>query len=106
VSLPKLTKWNGAGDLFRSLTVDLPADAVVMSNNPPGLWMATGHPGVPPVNGDVSDLLNAADTFGVTYILLDTNIPSGLLPLYQNGGDERLTLIKTMDDWKLFEVKR
>jgi hypothetical protein len=106
VSLPKLTNWNGGGDLFRSLTIDLPADAVVMSNNPPGLWIATDHPGVPPVNGNVANLLNAADTFGVTHVLLDTNVPTGLLPLYQNGGDERLTLIKTMGDWKLFEVEQ
>lgn len=104
IILPGLTRRNGAGATFRALTSDLPVEAVVMSNNPPALWIATGHPGLPPVNGDVSNLLAAADYYGVDYVLLDTNVPAGLLSLYQTGQGERLKLVKTIDDWKLFEV--
>ncbi len=104
IVLPGLPSRNGSGELFRNLTADLPSNAAVMSNNPPALWVATGHPGVPPVNGDVPALLAAVDQYGVDYVLLDTNIPAGLLPLYQTGQGERLKLIKTTGSWKLFEV--
>ncbi len=104
LSLPIVTHWNGAGDGFRMIVAGLPPDAVLMSNNPPGVWVATRHPGIPLVVGPVPNLLAAADHYSVRYLLLDINHTADLDPLYQTGVGDRLKLIKTVGAWKVFEV--
>ncbi len=93
-------------DPMYALLRDLPTKAVVMSNNPPGVWAATGHPGVPLPNGDGDTVIAIADKFHVRYIVMDKNIAPGLVPLYQSSGAEWLRLIKQEGDVKLFEVMR
>jgi 4-amino-4-deoxy-L-arabinose transferase-like glycosyltransferase len=102
--LPIVTQWNGAGDQFREVADGLAPGAVVMSNNPPGLWVATRHPGIPLVVGDLSSVLAAADHYSVQYIFLDPNHTQELEPLYQNESADRLTLVKKVGAWKVFEV--
>ncbi|MBM4421908.1 MAG: glycosyltransferase family 39 protein [Chloroflexi bacterium] len=102
----RLKEWNGGDASFREIGAAIPGDAVVMSNNPPGFWVATGHPGIPLVNGDVSILLLAADRFNARYVLLDHNIPAGLGALYASERGERLQLVNRWGEWKLFEVAR
>lgn len=102
----RLRGWNDGDALFREIGAVIPGDAVVMSNNPPGFWVATGHPGIPLVNGDVQMLLSAADRFEARYVLLDHNVPAGLADLYFNEKGERLILVKRWEEWKLFEVTR
>jgi hypothetical protein len=106
VALPIITYWNGAGDQFRQLGADIPQGAVVMSNNPPGLWVATRLAGIPLVVGTVPDLLAAADQYSVQYLLLDQNHTLGLDALYQSESGERLRLVKRVGEWKVFEVLR
>jgi 4-amino-4-deoxy-L-arabinose transferase-like glycosyltransferase len=93
-------------DPMVALLRDLPTEAVVMSNNPPGLWSATGHPGIPLPNGDGNTVIALADKFHVRYIVMDTNIAPGLVSLYQSSGTEWLRLIEQEGDMKLFEVMR
>ncbi len=102
----RLPSWNDGDALLREIGVVFPSDAGVMSNNPPGFWVATGHPGVMVPNGNVSTLLVVADKFGMRYVLLDRNYPAGLAELYRAEGGERLTLVGRWDEWKLFEVSR
>ena len=104
IVIPRVMTWGGGAELFRKIGAVIPGDAVVMSNNPPGFWIATGHPGIPLVNGDVSDLLGAADYYSAQYVLLDQNVPPGLADLYATESGERLNLIRRWGDWKLFEV--
>ncbi len=104
IALPNLMGWSGEGAVFREIGAAIPAEAVVMSNNPPGFWVATGHPGVPLVNGDPPNLLAAADRFSTRYVLLDANHPAGLAELYVNESGERLRLRRRWGDRKLFEV--
>lgn len=101
-----VSQWNGSGDLFRQIVADLPSAAVVMSNNPPGVWVATDHSGIPLVAGDVTELLAAADRYSVAYVLLDQNHTLGLEELYQTESAERLRLVKKVGAWKVFEVVR
>ncbi|MEK7786774.1 MAG: hypothetical protein AAB658_15295, partial [Chloroflexota bacterium] len=104
LTIPRL---RGLGeDPAYALLRDLPTEAVVMSNNPPGVWVATGHPGVPLPNGDGNTVIALADKFHVRYIVMDKNIAPGLAPLYQSSGTERLRLIRQEGDVKLFEVMR
>lgn len=102
----RLRGWNDADALFREIGAAIPGDAVVMSNNPPGFWVATGHGGIPLVNGDVATLLAAADQFNVRYVLLDHNYPAGLAELYASDSGARLRVIDRWGEWKLFEVAR
>ena len=102
----RLPSWNNGDALFREIGAVFPGDAGVMSNNPPGFWVATGHPGVMVPNGNVSTLLAVADKFGMRYVLLDRNYPAGLAELYRAESGERLTLVGRWDEWKLFEVSR
>ncbi len=93
-------------DSMYALLRDLPTEAVVMSNNPPGVWVATGHPGIPLPNGAGNTVIALAGQFHVRYIVMDKNIAPSLIPLYQSGGTEWLRLIKQEGDVKLFEVMR
>ncbi|MBI3244763.1 MAG: glycosyltransferase family 39 protein [Chloroflexi bacterium] len=104
LTIPRLS-GSGEDSMF-ALLRDLPREAVVMSNNPPGVWVATGHPGIPLPNGDGDTVIALADQFNVRYIVMDQNITPGLIPLYENDGTEWLRLIRREGDVKLFEVIR
>lgn len=66
---------------------DASTDARVMSNDPSGIYALTGHGGVPIVNGNEADLLRAADDYDVEYLVIDENLPDGLLTLFSDGPD-------------------
>lgn len=106
LALPIVTHWNGAGEQFRTLIANLAPEAVIMSNNPPGLWVASGHPGIPLVVGNPESLLAAADRYNARYLLLDLNHTRELDSLYQNADVPRLRLIKVLGNWKVFEVDK
>lgn len=102
----RLPKWNEGSAAFGLIGAAIPGDAVVMSNNPPGFWVATGHPGVPLPNGDANTVIAAADQFDVRYLLLDKNYPAGMADIYNSDGLQWLRLVNTWGEWKLFEIMR
>jgi hypothetical protein len=104
LAVPRLS--GSEEDPMYALLRDLPTEAVVMSNNPPGVWVATGHPGVPLPNGDGDTVIAIADKYDVRYVVMDKNIAPGLISLYQSGDAEWLKLIRQEGDVKLFEVMR
>ncbi len=55
-----------------------------MVNDPPCFYEKTGLEAIPVPDGDSAMLLAAADQFGVQFVILDSNVPEGLLPIY-NG---------------------
>jgi hypothetical protein len=61
----------------------LAADTVFMVNNPPCFYVQTGMKTIPIPDGDPETLLRAADQSGARYVILDSNAPVGLQPLYQ-----------------------
>ncbi len=91
--------WNRSTGVYDAIGTALdqdsaPPEARVMSNNPPGLYAHTGRGGIPLVNGGEADLLRAADDYGVTYVVLDRNVPAGLSGLYREGPESpRLVLV-------------
>lgn len=97
------TAWNHSHDVYAEIgaTLDqrgVPPDARVMSNTPPAFYFYTGRGGIPLVNGDEANLLQAADAYHVTFLVLDSNVPDGLQSLYQNGPQSaRLVLVDTYD---------
>ncbi len=82
--------WNSGGRLYaaidtRFVELGVSPTARVMSNNPPGVYFHTGRGGVPIPNGDESMLLRAADQYGVTYLIIDQNVPAGLIGFSWTG---------------------
>jgi hypothetical protein len=55
---------------------------VVMVNNPPGFYLATGIPAIVVPSGGSGALRSALIDYDVDYLLLDRNHPSGLSDLY------------------------
>jgi hypothetical protein len=55
-----------------------------MVNNPPGFFWATGRPSVVIPDGDISTLLEAADLYGASYLILEKDHAAGLSDLYEN----------------------
>lgn len=50
-------------------------DEVVMVNNPPGYFLASGRPAVVIPHGDISAWLWAVEKYGVDFIIMDENVP-------------------------------
>lgn len=57
---------------------------LLMINNPPGLYAATGRQSIVIPNGDIKTVLEAANEFNLKYLVLEVNHPAELNELYQN----------------------
>jgi hypothetical protein len=62
---------------------------VMMVNNPPGFYLASGMMAIPAPDGGVDMALEAARRYRARYLLLESNHPRGLDLLYQNPGDRQ-----------------
>ena len=60
---------------------------VVLVNNPPGYFLASGRPSLVIPDGEPSTTLTVADRYSASYLLLDQHLPQGLKELYQNPTD-------------------
>jgi hypothetical protein len=97
-------EWNSVYDHYQKLQTLTPADAVVISNNPPLVWVAANRGGAMIPNGDETMLLKVADQFKARYVLMDKNHVTQLDQLYKAGKGERLKLVSEWSDYKLFGV--
>ena len=76
--------WNQYTAVDQALdALAVPADQVVMVNNPPGFFIASGRPAIVIPNGGVETLLAAAHKYHGAYLVLEENTVQGLLPLVQ-----------------------
>jgi hypothetical protein len=81
------------------------ADYLVMVNNPPGFALAADRPAIVIPDGDLSASLAAAKTFGVDYLLLETDHPQGLDHIYERPEDaEGMELLTSFDGTHIFRV--
>ncbi|MBI5350350.1 MAG: glycosyltransferase family 39 protein [Chloroflexi bacterium] len=99
-------EWNSVYDHYQKLQTLTPADAVVISNNPPLVWVAANRSGAMIPNGDESMLLKVAEQFKARYVLMDKNHVAQLDSLYKEGKGESLKLVSEWSEYKLFEVTR
>jgi hypothetical protein len=82
----------------------VPLDAVVLVNNPPGFFAATGRPAIVIPDGPLDRSLQAAQDFGARYLLLEPD-QANLMDLVQDPSDRPgLTYLKTVAGVHLFEV--
>jgi len=63
--------------------LDGDSDKLVMLNNPPGFYVATGRSAVVIPNGDLAELIEAAKKYGVSFLALDRNHPEELAVIYE-----------------------
>ena len=83
----------------------IPADAVVIVNDPPGFYLASGRPAIVIPDGDTDTLLAAARRYGARYVILEANHPRGLNTLFENpAGAAGLQLLWRGEEGMIFEV--
>jgi 4-amino-4-deoxy-L-arabinose transferase-like glycosyltransferase len=84
---PTRTYWSGLNAEYSSGVRHLGNAATnsrFMVNDPPCFYALTGLEAVPVPDGDPATLLAVANQFDVQFIILDSDVPDGLLPFY-NG---------------------
>ena len=77
-----------------------------MVNNPPGYYAATERAAIVIPYGDVETLLKAALRYQAKYVILESNHPQPLDPLYENPEDQiGLNYLATYEDAHIFEIE-
>ena len=103
VSLARLTPIEDP-QLFLNIGDLLPDDAVVMIGNAPALNYHTGLAALSVPNEPVDVLLQAADRYGATHLVLNENRPLPLDDLYKGRIEHpRLHRIQTIEAVEIFE---
>jgi hypothetical protein len=78
---------------------------IVMVNNPPGYYVATGRSAIVVPDGDVQSTLAAAQRYHAHYLLLESNHPQGLNDLYQDPGNlSDLDYLYSLGDTHIFKL--
>ena len=78
---------------------------IVMVNNPPGYYVATGRPAISIPDGGVSTTLAVAERYGGKYLILEPNHPRGMVDVYNRiEGDAWLQYIKTIGEAHIFRI--
>lgn len=75
--------YSNTGQMLNDLGI--PRDAVLMVNNPPGVYAQTGRPAVVIPAGGIDDVLEAANRYDAEYLLLDSNNQAYLGNLYDSS---------------------
>lgn len=81
------------------------AEAVVMVGNAPGFTWHTGHAAVAIPNEPLTSLVQVADRFGATYLVLDDRRPRPTDGLYKSQETHpRLVPLLAAGEWQLWEI--
>lgn len=111
----RLGNWNTNAEGYRELLGMLPADAVVMINDPPALYYHTGLAGVVVPNTSPDVVPEIAARYGVTHLLLDVDRTRPFTGLFL--GQETRPYLRLLhhegtqtpgleDDWLLFAIQQ
>lgn len=84
--------WGQTESVYRLADASLSEEGMgpvdlVMVNNPPGYFVATGRSSVVIPDGDETTLLSVASRYRPAYLILEQNHPAGLDDLYQHPRD-------------------
>jgi len=92
--------------VYYQIEEQVAAGSVVMIGNAPALYYYTGLAAVSVPNEAAPVLLQAADRYGVTHLVLDKDRPLPLDTLYRGEiTEDRLRLLLTFDDVQLYEIQ-
>lgn len=77
---------------------------LVMINNPPGLYSASGRSSIVIPAGGLEDLLSASNKYGTNYLILEENHPLELNDLYEDPEkSDRLLFLGKVNDALVFQ---
>jgi hypothetical protein len=83
---PARPAWNQADLAYEAAGAWLDqagdTEGIVVVNNPPAFHYFTGHPAVVVPNGGAEALMAVARDFSARWVVLDTNVPDALRPVY------------------------
>ncbi|HDN81069.1 MAG TPA: hypothetical protein ENG33_11455 [Chloroflexi bacterium] len=102
--------WNRRDTLYEEvgawLEANVPDEALMMVGNPPGFYYFTHRLCIVVPNGDVETVLEVANRYGASHLLLELNHPKPLAPLYEGQlQDARLRPVKRFGDAVLFAIE-
>jgi hypothetical protein len=81
-------------------------DRLVMVNNPPGYFVASGHRAIVIPNGDAQTLLTAGRRYGADYVVLEKSVVRGLADLYTHPADQPgLNYLGEVDGVQFFRIE-
>lgn len=101
----ELEKYSQAGAYLAQQGIG--QSEVVIISNPPGFWLASGHPAIALPDGDVSTLEALACRYNARVVILEEgSIPRGLLVILDYPDDfPALIHLGTMEDIHVFEIR-
>ncbi len=78
---------------------------VVLVNNPPGFYVATGRPAIAIPDGDLAPLFAVSERYSGRYLVLESNHPDGLDELYGHPeGVAGLRYLGSIADVQVYEL--
>ena len=81
-------------------------DQLIMINNPPGFYIASGRASVAIPSGGLDEVVEAARDFGVDILIIESNHPESLDILYKNPGQYlNLTFSKAVDGVHYYQIQ-
>lgn len=76
-------RMEAAAAVYEEVAATVPEDTVLMTGDPPGVYYHTGLRAIVAPNEPAPGMLDAADRYGATYLLLDEGRPPPLTSLYE-----------------------
>ena len=107
---PGKIAWSSSWDQYRAVEKALiqsgaAADSIVLVNNPPGYFVATGRSGLVIPNGNEQTSLEVASRYGASYLILEKDHVIGLTDLYLHPGDRiGLKYLSSVGQIYLFKI--
>jgi hypothetical protein len=87
--------------------LDIPDSTLVMINNPPGFYSATGRSSIVIPSGSIDSIVQAAGEFGAKVLILEANHAAQLDDLYDNpSGTTQLNWIHSSDGIHYFLIPK
>ncbi len=86
--------WNQENSAYQKIGQYLsnegaPETARVIIANPPGFYLATGHPSIALPDGNVDTIIAVADRYGADYLILEKeSLPGVLMAVYNNPNQQ------------------
>ncbi len=94
--------YKAVGDYFNENNI--PEEALVIANNPPGFYLATGRSSIVIPDGNNEELMEAARKYNAKYLVLDQNNLK-LKNLYQSENDSPgFIFLKAVGPMKIYQI--
>jgi hypothetical protein len=108
---PPQQPWDAEQRVYRQVNASLlqmgaGGGEVVMVNNPPAYYLASGRPAISIPFGDLQTTLAVAKRYHASYLALEFNQLTGADDLYDNPGDRPgLHYLKSVDSVRIYEFE-